>query len=152
MPLKTVFKGIAVKAWLKPIEGEAPMYEKLEIFQMARSMAAHATARQSVVARNIANADTPGYRAQQVAAFADTYQSEHSGSGPSRTRATHLATADSTPSVSVHTGATETSPNGNSVSLEQEMMNASEVRLQHDTALAVYKSAMNILRTSLGRR
>ena len=43
------------------------------------------------------------------------------------------------------------SPNGNTVSLEDEMVKAADVRHQHELALAVYSSALNILRTSLGR-
>ena len=42
-------------------------------------------------------------------------------------------------------------PNGNGVSLEEEMLKSVEVKRQHDRALAIYKSSMNILRTSLGR-
>jgi len=47
---------------------------------------------------------------------------------------------------------TELSPNGNSVSVEKELLKAAQVQSQHDRALAVYKSAMTILRTSIGRR
>jgi flagellar basal-body rod protein FlgB len=43
------------------------------------------------------------------------------------------------------------SPNGNSVSLETEMVKAVEVKRQHDQALAIYKSSMNVLRASIGR-
>ena len=45
------------------------MFEKLEIFRMAHAMSVHAGARQSVVAQNIANADTPGYAARDVRPF-----------------------------------------------------------------------------------
>ena len=42
-------------------------------------------------------------------------------------------------------------PNGNGVSVEEEMFKAIEVKRQHDRALTIYKSSMNILRSSLGR-
>ena len=42
-------------------------------------------------------------------------------------------------------------PNGNTVSLETEMVRATEVRHQHEMALSVYQSALGVLRTSLGR-
>ncbi len=45
----------------------------------------------------------------------------------------------------------QASPNGNTVSLETEMMKATEVRHQHDLALSVYPTSLNILRTALGR-
>ena len=44
-----------------------------------------------------------------------------------------------------------TSPNGNTVSLETEMMKAAQTRGQFDMAVGVYKSALNILKSSLGR-
>jgi flagellar basal-body rod protein FlgB len=48
-------------------------------------------------------------------------------------------------------GAAE-SPNGNGVSLEQEMVKSVDARRQHDQALAIYKSALTIMRSTLGRR
>jgi septal ring-binding cell division protein DamX len=40
------------------------MFDRLEIFSLASAQARHAAARQAVVAQNIANSDTPGYRAE----------------------------------------------------------------------------------------
>ncbi|MCK0126042.1 FlgB family protein [Gelidibacter sp. F2691] len=151
---ETVYKGIRVKPWLKPIEGEAPMFEKLSIFAKANDLALHAAARQSVIAQNVANADTPGYRARDIPSFAETYE-------PSQTelmratRGTHidanLTTTASTDADTVYR-AGAMSPNGNSVSLETEMMMAAEAKRDHDLALAVYKSTLGIVRSSLGRR
>ena len=45
----------------------------------------------------------------------------------------------------------EPSPNGNTVSLETEMLNGVEVAREHSQALAIYKHALGIIRTSLGR-
>ena len=45
----------------------------------------------------------------------------------------------------------EPSPNGNSVSVEEEMLAAVEVQREHSQALAIYRHAMGIIRTSLGR-
>jgi flagellar basal-body rod protein FlgB len=44
------------------------------------------------------------------------------------------------------------SPNGNSVSLETEMVKAVDVKQQHDMALSIYRSVSEIIRASLGRR
>ncbi|MDG1803103.1 MAG: flagellar biosynthesis protein FlgB, partial [Paracoccaceae bacterium] len=43
------------------------------------------------------------------------------------------------------------SPNGNSVSLEQEMLRSVDAQRQHNRALAIYKHTMTVLRSSLGR-
>lgn len=125
------------------------MFDRLEIFRMAQALAVHAAGRQTAVARNVANADTPGYRAQDAAPFSQTYDAMeqamrttrpgHSG-GPGVAEATRLLDAGG-----------EASPNGNTVSLESEMVRATEIRGQHDRALAIYRSGLHILRTTIGR-
>ena len=52
----------------------------------------------------------------------------------------------------VSTDDSQPSPNGNSVSLEAEMVKTAEVRHEHEMSLGIYRSAMDILRTSIGRR
>jgi len=127
--------------------------DKIEIFKMAGDMASQAIARQSVIARNIANADTPGYRAQDIASFAETYRSNDSQMTMRATRAGHLD-VQSTQFSNPETFETDdpASPNGNSVSLESEMVKASELRYQYDLALSIYSTSLGILRTSIGRR
>ena len=44
----------------------------LNILRLASGLAAHASSRQQVVAENIAHADTPGYRARDVAEFSES--------------------------------------------------------------------------------
>lgn len=130
------------------------MFERLDVMRQAQAMAAHAAARQSAIARNIANADTPGYRPSDLPSFAEVWRA----AGPDRalraTRPGHLdaASAGGAPAEARPRpvpGAS--SPNGNGVSLESEMMKAAEVRHQHDLALSIYQNALGVLRTSLGR-
>ena len=42
-------------------------------------------------------------------------------------------------------------PNGNSVSLETEMLRAVDVQRQHSLALAIYRSGLSVLRTAISR-
>ena len=131
------------------------MFEKMDILTKAVGLAKHAAARQSVIAQNIANADTPGYRAKDIASFADTFRTDD-GSALRTTRARHLSGgaaaghADLDPQTVFRAGAM--SPNGNSVALEAEMMAAAEAKRDHDLALTVYKTSLGIMRTALGRR
>jgi flagellar basal-body rod protein FlgB len=146
---------------MKPIEGEAPMYHNLAILRMAGQMAGNAALRQSAVAQNVANADTPGYKAVDAPSFADTYRADQ-GLTLRTTREGHLGDSGASgPGMAAQDGSvgltprrdpgTE-SPNGNTVSLEREMVRAAEMRQQHDMALAIYKTAQQVLRTSLGRQ
>ncbi|OCX65390.1 flagellar biosynthesis protein FlgB [Thioclava sp. SK-1] len=127
------------------------MFENMQIMKMAESMARHAAQRQTVVSQNMANANTPGYKAQDVAPFSETY-TEGADSPMRATRAGHIG-ADHmvTSSVMTRSDPGTMSPNGNSVSVETEMVKAVEVKRQHDQALAIYKSTLNILRTSVSR-
>jgi flagellar basal-body rod protein FlgB len=115
------------------------MFDRLEIFALASARAQHAAARQAVVAQNIANADTPGYRARDIASFDETWRALQAG-----------AAGDASGPRTVDAG-TPASPNGNTVSLELEMLRGIEAQRAHSRALQVYGSAMSVLRTSLGR-
>ncbi len=125
----------------------------INVLSLASALAAHASARQRLIAENVANADTPGYRARDVADFAATLD----GAPAFRARTTrpgHVAFgADPRgfePRERAVTGA-ET-PNGNSVSLEDQMMRAAAVRQEHEMALGVYAKSLEILRTAVTRR
>ena len=122
---------------------------KSEVLIMAGAMAAHAAARQGTIARNVANADTPGYRARRLPDFAEVWQSQ--GQTMRATRAGHLPGPQRL-SVLARTDTQNLSPNGNSVSLEAEMVAAAEARQAHDLALAIRRTLSGTLRTTLGRR
>jgi len=123
------------------------MFEKLELTRMAQGLAAHAGARLGVVAGNIAHADTPGYKARDLAPFAEAFAA---GAGMRATRAGHLGEPAGGPDMRVAPG--PASPDGNTVSLETEMVKGVEIRQSHDMALAIYRNTSDILRASLGRR
>ena len=125
------------------------MFEKLELTRMAQSLAAYSGARMSVIAENVANADTPGYKARDLAAFSQMF--EEAGDPMRATRSGHLAAASSStvPQPDVVRG--RESPNGNSVSLEAEMVKSVEARQSQDMALAIYRATSDVIRASLGR-
>jgi flagellar basal-body rod protein FlgB len=133
------------------------MFDSLDVFRMANAMATHAGARQGVIARNMANADTPGYAAQDIRPFrveaggdtgpgVDTFR-------PRATRETHLNAPPATAAFAVSDRPdARADPNGNSVSLESEMLHAVDTKRQHDRAMAIYRSSLDVLRTAIGRR
>jgi flagellar basal-body rod protein FlgB len=132
------------------------MFQNLEIFQMATGMARHAGQKQAMTARNMANADTPDYRARAITPFKETLSGGKHGAIQKATRAGHLNGADRNqigiraPSMHVDE-AQPTDPNGNSVSVEQEILRSVDAKRQHDRAIAIYRSSLKILRSSLGR-
>ncbi len=125
----------------------------LNILSLASALASHASARQQVLAENVANADTPGYRARDIKPFSELVEE-----GPAfearRTRPEHIGFGDELhgfePEPSAEFGA-ET-PNGNSVSLEDQMMRGAEVRQEHELAIGVYAKSLAILRSVVAAR
>lgn len=126
------------------------MFENLDIFKMSAAMAKHAGQKQAIVAQNVANADTPGYVARDLPNFKETYRPTDGAGMQRATRAKHL---NGSPAGEVLAAAFkakgEASPNGNQVSLETEMLKSVDAKRQHDRALAIYKSALGILRSTI---
>ena len=127
------------------------MFEKLQLTAMAQALASHAGARMGLIARNVAHADTPGYRAMDLPSFAETFRAS-SSSTLRQTRDGHLPGLPQERVTVPQPTAGAASPNGNSVSLEQEMVKAASARQDHEMALAIYRNTSDIVRASLGRK
>lgn len=124
------------------------MFQNLDVFRTAMAMARHAGMQQAYSAQNIANADTPGYRARELPDFKESLRDTMMGQRATRDQ--HLnGSIGRSVHISAHRDALD--PNGNTVSLEQEMVSAVDAKRQHDRALAIYRSNLSILRASLGR-
>ena len=126
------------------------MYQSLALFQTAHDMARHAGARQATTARNVANADTPGYAAQTIAPFSESF-TQDPATQMRATRIGHMMRSPQEVALQSGPSGAEPSPNGNAVSIEEEMMNAVNIAREHNRALTVYRHTMTVLRTSLGR-
>lgn len=123
----------------------------LNVLRLASRLAAHSSARQTVLSENVANADTPGYRARDLGDFAAALEAE--AITARQTRPGHIPFSTETRGFGLREATilgAET-PNGNSVSLEDQMMRAADVRHSHDMAMGVYSKSLDILRASLGR-
>ncbi|MEM6303392.1 MAG: FlgB family protein [Pseudomonadota bacterium] len=125
------------------------MFENLDVFRMSAAMARHAGHRQAVIAQNVANADTPGYVARDIPAFATSYAPDDSGAHQRATRAGHMhgMVPGQAPPIMEMPG--EGSPNGNQVTVEEEIFKAVEAKRQHDRAIAIYKSALTVMRNAI---
>ena len=129
------------------------MFDNLQVFRMAGSLMAHAAARQNVIARNMANADTPGYVAKDIAPFQTDSGSFLPAFSLRTPRPAHVDPGqDAAPFAIFDRPGAEADPNGNSVSLETEMIHAAETKRENDKALAIYRSSLEILRAAIGRR
>ncbi len=140
------------------------MSNDLTILTMAKSLAAHATTRQGLVTQNVANADTPGFAARDVRPFAEVYRGPGAETaGPNALRAAAFAPSASRPGHAGFeaAGAAATayditkidaaSPNGNTVSLEDQMVRGARAQADHDMALGVLRKSMDLIRMAIGR-
>jgi flagellar basal-body rod protein FlgB len=123
----------------------------ISLLNAASELAKHANARHSVIARNIANADSPNYQAKDIAEFS----LDDSDFRLRVTKAGHLPAVGQIPGSASYTekiienAAIE--PNGNTVSLEDQMMRSVQAQGQHNRALAIYQKSMDLLRLTIGR-
>lgn len=117
-----------------------------------RTRMAYLSERQDVLAENIANANTPGYAAKDLAAlsFQDLLNGtarlaatdpRHFTGGPDGGRA--FETRERPDAI--------TALNGNSVSLETQMIKVAETQIAYATATGLYQKAVGLIRVALGR-
>ena len=97
--------------------------------------------RQKVIAQNIANADTPGYKAQDLANpdFRTVLQNRAREQSLKRTHPGHFSDPAGTENYrTVVNPFKETSPNGNSVILDQQLLMMNDVVADHRLASRIY--------------
>lgn len=121
-------------------------------------------ANQSVLSQNVANADTPGYKAQELekhdfSGLVDDLSGTSNGQrAPStiKMRASstgHMAAGGSmaeAPDPKEMKGGEE-SPTGNSVVLEEEMIKVADNQMQYGMVVNLYKKNMGLLKIALGK-
>jgi len=104
-------------------------------------MAKHSVERQAKIAENIANANTPGYKAQDLEPFSEAYKRSQMSGEITGKKNDFRAESITTQGVG--------SPNGNTVSLEDQMWRSSSASRDHQTAITIYTKSLAMLRASL---
>ncbi len=128
------------------------------LLSMLRERMAWLSARQNVLSQNVANVDTPGYSARDLKPL-DFQELVKKVSTPPNTANTlsvddprHIQIA--APAMSDFTGYDtpdqDANPNGNSVSLEAEMIKVSDTQSQFQAASNLYTKALSLMRTAIG--
>lgn len=124
------------------------MFTDLKIMQTASALAKHSVQRHGQIAENIANADTPGFKAKDLEPFSETYaKSQRAMMDSQRSSLSHQVFQAE--NITIEGIA---SPDGNTVSLEDQMTRSTAAARDHDTALTVYAKTLSMLRATLGRR
>ena len=113
--------------------------------------------RQGLLAENVANAETPGFRGRDLAQydFADREAGFSSATvTTSATQPMHFAVGSSESSAfgAQRMANFEITPEGNGVTLEDEMMKVTTNLMDYQAATSLYQKSIKILRTAMGRQ
>jgi flagellar basal-body rod protein FlgB len=114
-------------------------------------------ARQSVLAENVANAETPNFVSHDLKAF-----KIEGGGSLSMATVSHTASTPGHISISSlsavqgfgsnDSAGYEVTPDGKAVSLEDEMMKVTSNELDYQTVTTLYTRSLRLIRTALGRQ
>ncbi len=131
--------------------------DDIPLLSMLKDRLSYLNQRQKLVAQNVANSDTPGFRPMDLKPF--------QASNPMAQQTLQLApvTAAVTSPAHISTSAptapspwspqaspdSETKVDGNQVVLEEEMMKMNDARMNYDAAIGFYQKSMNMLQTAL---
>lgn len=121
--------------------------DSLSFFKIASQRMQWLSVRQEVISENIANADTPGFKAREVSDFSRMVDSSAQSSGVVTTNVKHIGGAEQAGNVRVQEdeGAWEQSMDGNTVVLEQQTIKASEVSENYRMAAKLYRKGHELL-------
>ena len=122
----------------------------LTLFSAVKSKLSWLTQRQEVLAQNVANADTPDYRAADLKSyqFKDILRQEKIQLNMNVTDTGHLPGRRKRIrdfAEQVERKPFETSPNGNSVVLEEQMAKVNETNTKHRLVTQLYKKHLGMI-------
>ena len=131
-------------------------FNQLPLFSVIKKRFAWLTQRQEILSQNIANADSPGYRASDLKPFdfKEIMRREPMQLNMDATRGDHLGgrrrrlrdfSEERAPRPY------ETSPAGNAVILEEQMMKLNESSVKHSLATKLYQKHLGLLRTAISK-
>lgn len=114
--------------------------------------------RQRVLAENIANANTPGYRSKDLPAdsFASAMKSAKGGAlNVSTTRRGHIGGGQGAKAAMnarpVEDPVEFATPSGNAVNVPEQMMKMTDTQMDFGMATTLYRKNVNLIKTALGR-
>ena len=125
--------------------------QQIPLFSLLSNRMSWLSARQSVLAENVSNADTPNYVARDLRPldFAGILRDSEFALKPAATSPNHISPRTGfSPEEAQGEGGT---PNGK-VSIEQEMIKLSDTQVHYQTATNLYQKAVGMFRTALGSR
>ncbi len=129
----------------------------IPLMSMLKERMAWLSRRQELLSQNIASADVQNYTPRDLKPM-DFEQTLRTTSLQNSTAGTlvvtnprHIAVRRTRELDEEESRDTETSPNGNSVSLEAEMIKVADTQAQYQAATNIYAKAITMMKTAIGR-
>ncbi len=132
-------------------------FNNVPIMQMMTKKMSWLSRRTEIIAQNVSNADTPGFKARDLKPvnFREMVDREAGprNAGPRLTNARHLTGTRATLSFDSERAPDrfETSINGNDVSLEQQLTRLGQTQLSYQATTNLYRKHLDMFRIALGR-
>jgi flagellar basal-body rod protein FlgB len=126
---------------------------QIPLFSMLRTRMHWHQERQRLLAENVANADTPQFKARDLEQPA-LERMQPAAVALARTSAGHLGPNPGAEAQFQHDrrGGFEVRPAGNAVNLEEEMIKVASNQMDFQAATALYTRGLGLLKTALGKR
>jgi flagellar basal-body rod protein FlgB len=131
--------------------------DDIPLMTMLKERMAWLSRRQELLSQNVASADVANYTPRDLKPmdFEETLRStsrQSSSAGAlTITNPRHIALRRSSALEEQETRDSETSPNGNSVSLEAEMIKVADTQAQYQAATNIYAKTITMMKTAIGR-
>ncbi len=123
--------------------------DPIHLFDLAAQQARWLSTSQSVIATNVANANSPGFRASEVVPFADVLDQTQLQMVSTHPNHLGFVAADQEATAVREQTPWETNDSGNTVSLEQEMIKAGEVNRGYALNTNLVKAFHGLLMASV---
>lgn len=110
-----------------------------DVSQLIERRMAYLNQRQAVLAENVANADTPGYKARDLAPLTFDNALKQASVGMTVTDPKHIvpASMSGVNAKTINQESSEVLPSGNSVDVEQQMMEVSKTAVDYQGLTAI---------------
>jgi flagellar basal-body rod protein FlgB len=121
---------------------------QIPLFAMLRGRLGYLSDKQRLVAQNVANSDTPGYRPRDLKPFSFDVKLQ-AQTGPVATQPGHIQLKNSRASqqyMEISGRDSETTLNGNAVVLEDQMLSLADARMNYDAAITFYQKSLGLLK------
>lgn len=123
---------------------------RVGLFDLAERRLSWLDRRQGLLAQNIANADTPGWRPRDLGAF-DAALGRAQVGALNQTRANHLAGSPATAGEIARTRPAAHAPDGNAVSIDEQLMKVADTETSQELVTNLYTKYLAFFRLALGR-